>query len=153
MELEKSKKKVKTMKNQVRNEKPSRKIYLGWKHSTELGPYSIMKTKDGGGQQILDVAKETTYQELVDLISGIYFPRGVSQSKGLQISDLDIFIASFNGTGILEQTSETEFTVGLYFKKIKSTPVRMYLHSRPKHVSIFICDIEINAPKQTNEHK
>ncbi|XP_053388509.1 uncharacterized protein LOC128551637 [Mercenaria mercenaria] len=91
------KKKVRNEKrNILRNEKPTRRLYIGWKHKA-TGHFKIVSASKGGGQRLLDVRKDSSYTELVKLICDCYFPNGYSKWQGLSINDVTYFIGNFTG--------------------------------------------------------
>ena len=94
-----------------------------------------MSVTDGGGSQVIDVDKECNLVELQATILNVYFPNGKSEPKNMLINNLSFFIASFSGQGLPDLEESGGFTVGRYFQYVKSTPVRLYLHTNIKEVS------------------
>jgi hypothetical protein len=114
--------------NEPKNEKPTRRIYVGWKHLTS-NVYKIVTVKDGGGQQVIDVNKDSDLEQLKEIILNIYFPNGRSEVKCLELNELGYFIASFSGQQLPGLEEFGGFTVGSYCRFVKSSPVRLYLHT------------------------
>lgn len=113
--------------------KLTRRLYVGWKHSIRAGVYKLISASKGGGQQIVDFNKDLTLNQLISEITDIFFPNGMSEAQDLRLDALDVHLASFSGSPIQETDENGEsFTVGNYFRKMKSTPVRIYLHTELK---------------------
>lgn len=78
----------------------------------------------------MDFNKDLTLNQLISEITDIFFPNGMSEAQDLRLDALDVHLASFSGSPIQETDENGEsFTVGNYFKKMKLTPVRIYLHT------------------------
>lgn len=113
--------------------KLTRRLYVGWKHSIRAGVYKLISASKGGGQQIVDFNKDLTLNQLISEITDIFFPNGMSEAQDLRLDALDVHLASFSGSPIQETDENGEsFTVGNYFRKMKPTPVRIYLHTELK---------------------
>ena len=111
-----------------RNEKPTKRLYVGWKHQTKVtGSFKVVSAGKGGGQQALDVRKESSFTELVKLICDCYFPNGYSKWQDLSLNDVTYFIGNFTGEPVL--TMDGEFTFYKYLSNQASCPVRLYLHT------------------------
>lgn len=95
--------------------------------------FKVVTLSKGGGQQIIDVSKNTTYEDLEKQILDLYFPKGRSMAQNLKLSDLNHYLASFSGDPLPRCfQNDHEFMVGNYFDHIKTYPVRVYLHTRKK---------------------
>lgn len=133
------------------NTKLTRRVYLGWKHEIKPGIYKLIPASKGGGQQILDVHKDLDYCSLHKEVRDIFFPNGISQAQNLKIEEIKSHLASFSGSNLPNFDDEGGFTVGKYFRNVKSCPVRMYLHTQrcvcflqfKKKFAIGKCIIEI----------
>jgi hypothetical protein len=137
-ELSQSRKKRRAVHNEKRNinrnEKLTRRLYVGWKHQTKAtGSFKVVSASKGGGQQTLDVRKESSYTELVKLICDCYFPNGYSKWQDLNLNDVTYFIGNFTGEPV--PTMDGDFTFAKYLSKQASYPVRLYLHTETVHVS------------------
>ena len=66
--------------------KVTRRIYLGWKHEGRrrgAGPSSVLVTAgQGGGQQVRDLPRGMSLEELMESAKDIYFPQGVNLTSG-----------------------------------------------------------------------
>ena len=126
----KKKRKTHTVRNErsmIRNEKATRRLYIGWKHQTKQGLYKVVPASKGGGQQVLDVPKQCSHSDLVKLVCDCYFPNGYSKWQGLHLKNLMFFIGNFTGEEV--PTMEGNFTFAKYVLMQPSTPMRLYLHT------------------------
>lgn len=110
--------------------KATRRLYIGWKHEIRLGTFKLVSASRGGGQQIIDSNKEFDYSSLLKEIKEIYFPNGISLEQNMKIDDISCYLASFSGAALPKMEDEGGFTVGKYFKSLKTSPVRIYLHTQ-----------------------
>ncbi|XP_053372911.1 uncharacterized protein LOC123560267 [Mercenaria mercenaria] len=106
--------------NIIRNEKPTRCLYIGWKHKA-TGHFKIVSASKGGGQRLLDVRKDSSYTELVKLICDCYFPNGYSKWQDLSINDITYFIGNFTGEPV--PTMDGNFTFSKYMSTQASFPM------------------------------
>lgn len=86
----------------------------------------------GGGQQIVDFNEDLTLNQLISEITDIFFPNGMSEAKDLRLPGRCLRCAP----GILfwlpnsrDRREWGVFYSWKLFKKMKSTPVRIYLHT------------------------
>ena len=77
--------------------KPTRRVYCGWKHAVSPDVFKVVTLSKGGGQQIIDVSKDTIYEVLEKQILDLYFPHGKSIAQNVKLSDLKYYLASFSG--------------------------------------------------------
>lgn len=89
----------------------------------------------GGGSRSINASKSATLSELKEQICNVYFTDGHAPLYELKLADLDVFLANFSGIQIEEtiKTSEGDnvsFTFGLYLETQKSSPIRIYLHTK-----------------------
>lgn len=115
--------------NANRNEKLTRRLYVGWKHQANAAQaFKVVTASKGGGQQTLDVPKDSSYSEVLKLICDIYFPQGYSKWQNLNLRDVTYFIGNFTGEPL--PTMEGRFTLLKYLSQVSSSPVRLYLHTQ-----------------------
>jgi hypothetical protein len=134
MELQGKRRQTKTIKKSVVT-KSTRRVRVGWKHQISENKYKVMSTKEGGGQQIIDLQKEISLKKACEEILDIYFPNG--RSLNLNLSDLNYHLATFTD----ERITGKDLTVGQYFENVQSHPVRWYLHTSIKvYISIYFCE-------------
>lgn len=132
-DLKRERVRIQETKKIKRHFKPTRRIYCGWKHAVRSDVFKVVTLSKGGGQQIIDVSKDTTYEVLEKQILDLYFPKARSMAQNLKLSDLNHYLASFSGDPLPRSFQNNhEFTVGNYFDHIKTYPVRVYLHTTKK---------------------
>lgn len=112
--------------------KPTRRVYCGWKHAVSPDVFKVVTLSKSGGQQIIDVSKDTIYEVLEKQILDLYFPHGKSIAQNVKLSDLNYYLASFSGEPLPRFPNNGGFTVGKFFEHIKTYPVRVYLHTTRK---------------------
>lgn len=96
--------------------------------------FKLVSVGKGGGQQIIDVHKDLDHSSLLKEVTEVYFPNGFSKAQNLKLEDVFHYVASFSGSTLPLMEEEGGFTVSKYFKRMKSVPVRMYLHTQPSQV-------------------
>lgn len=132
-DLKRERVRIQKTKKIKRHFKPTRRIYCGWKHAVRSDVFKVVTLSKGGGQQIIDVSKDTTYEVLEKQILDLYFPKARSMAQNLKLSDLNHYLASFSGDPLPRSFQNNhEFSVGNYFDHIKTYPVRVYLHTTKK---------------------
>ena len=105
-------------------------------------------SKQRGGQQLIDVSKETSYDELEKQVVDLYFPRGRSMAQNLELADLNFYLASFSGEPLPKFLCDGGFTVSKLFEHIKTYPVRVYLHTSKKdHDDSYLPDLDLQVCK------
>ena len=110
--------------------KDTRRVTVGWLHNRKR----IVAGK-GGGSQDIDVDRHISYADTLELFTNIYFPNGENTITGFKIGDMErCFIASYTGQPINDIIPEDNFTFGDLVTKMKSSPVRLYLHTEDVQV-------------------
>lgn len=92
--VDKWKKKLKLIKSHF---KQTRRIYCGRNYAVMSDMFKVVTLSKGNGQQIIDVLKDTTYEDLEKQILYIFFSKWRTKAKNLQLSDLNRYFASFSG--------------------------------------------------------
>lgn len=122
LELQQKKTTTKIVKRMT-TKKCSRRVYVGWKHLVAPGKYKVMSTKEGGGQQKVDLDKDLSIEDATKQILAVYFPNG--RSVSLSLSEVSYHLASFTNEDI-----SSNQTVGQYFDTVRSHPVRWYFSTK-----------------------
>ena len=71
----------------------------------------------------------------------MYFPNGKSMFNNLNLDDLITYMATFAGVIVKEMIEGVPRTAGEYFENIKTSPVRLYLHTEMKVILCFIYNL------------
>ena len=79
---------------------------------------------------MLDIDKNSSYAELVQMIVERYFPQGKSKWQNLDINELTYFVGTYTGEPVPSMEETGGFTVAKYFDLLKAYPVRLYLHTQ-----------------------
>ena len=83
--------------------------------------YKVVTTRRGGGQQIIDVNKSCSNDDLLHTIVNVYFPNGRCLTQSLDITALKYYVATFQGE--LVPDLDGNFTLERYLASLKSYPV------------------------------
>lgn len=98
LELQKSREiRAKSPKKDIKKNKLTRRLYVGWKHAINKNVFKIITANKGGGQYIMDLNKDLTLSELTKEITEVFFPNGVSEAQNIRIAEVDFYIAAFSG--------------------------------------------------------
>jgi hypothetical protein len=93
----------------------------------------------GGGKYFLDVEKNTTLPEMHNQLTHKFFPDGKNFVSGLLLCELDTFLATFTGKALPERLLSGQlFTIGEFIKEMKTSPLRLYLHTSIKVKTIIV---------------
>lgn len=114
--------------NSKKAETDTLRILCGWKHkpSRQSRTYKIVQNGSGGGNHPLDISKTATKDEVLEIIAGLFLPEGSCPAQdGLKRVDVTCWVGDFSGNRLGEDFS----TMGEYYHKRKTTPVRLYLHT------------------------
>ncbi|XP_053374839.1 G2/M phase-specific E3 ubiquitin-protein ligase-like [Mercenaria mercenaria] len=111
--------------NVNRQEKSTRRILFGWKHMSKKS-YQLITANKGGGSVVLDVPKQSLIDSLKEQVTEHFFPGGENKIQGLKTEHLILFLATFTGEEVEGNLVDD------ILKNLKSSPVRLYLHSRQK---------------------
>lgn len=132
LELQKQRKtgRTKSLKKDQKT-KLTRRLYVGWKHSIRAEVYKLISASKGGVQQIVDFNKDLTLDQLIwEIITDIFFSKWDVGAPGFKTGCLRC------ASGILfwlpnsrDRREWGVFYSWKLFKKMKSTPVRIYLHT------------------------
>ena len=81
------------------------KVEFGWKHfCTKTKRYMQRKKNNGGGTRSLDVNKNATMEELLQLAKGLFFAGGISPAG--RANSMMMNIGNYNGVIIEEPTTD-----------------------------------------------
>jgi hypothetical protein len=83
----------------------------------------------GGGRQIIEAEKSMGLKELEQKVLDLYFPNGKSFAQGLELGQLNHFLASYTGAALPETIQDEPFTVERFTQMIGTNPIRIYLHT------------------------
>lgn len=61
--------------------KPNRRIYCGRNHAVMSDILKVVTLSKGGGKQIIDVSKDTTYEDLEKQTLYLFFSKGRSKAQ------------------------------------------------------------------------
>uniref|UniRef100_A0A8W8MLP4 Uncharacterized protein n=1 Tax=Magallana gigas TaxID=29159 RepID=A0A8W8MLP4_MAGGI len=77
----------------------------------------------------------------------------MSEAQDLRLDALDVHLGSFSGSPIQDSDENGEsFTVGNYFKKMKLTPVRIYLHTELHKIDSARKYVIVDRPDQLDDN-
>ncbi|XP_033756612.1 uncharacterized protein LOC117339234 isoform X2 [Pecten maximus] len=136
--------------------KLTRRLYVGWKHEVRQGIYKLVSASKGGGQQVLDLHRDTSKAELMREVLTLFFPGGQSLAQNVTSDEVNYHLASFSGAPIPDMDGEGGFTVGKYVSHIKTSPIRIYLHTQKKTDDLSDLDLPSlsrTRPSQSNSRE
>lgn len=105
---------------------PLKKIQVGWHHYNEdLKRHVAVRLAKGGGTRELSVPLSTTEEDMIDLLTNVFFPEGFSVHGC--IDELQFKLANFK----CQEVTGDEFTsLSSYIAKHNLSKVKIYLLSR-----------------------
>lgn len=89
--------------------------------------HCLVSASKGGGQQILDVRRDSTLTELEQQLLNTYLTDGENIAQQFKVSELEFHLATFNGSLLPDTIEGMPFTLELYCDKLATYPVRVYL--------------------------
>ena len=113
--------------------KRTRLVHLGWQNfNDKKRKYTAVK-KCGGSRQ-LEIHKEATKKEIIEMATNIFFPGGKSHLGSLALFNCDLgnFGCDSIADGSCEDTESTCFTLESYIKSNKLSHVRLYLLTKKR---------------------
>ena len=116
LELQKSREiRTKSPKKDIKKNKLTRRLYVGWKHAINKNVFKIITASKGGGQHVMDLNKDLTLSELTKEITEVFFPNGVSEAQNIRIAEVDFYIAAFSGEKLVHVDGDGNFfSLGTY---------------------------------------
>ncbi|XP_053569278.1 uncharacterized protein LOC128659724 [Bombina bombina] len=106
-------------------ERKTRQMELGWLHYQAFC-YKQVRRPLGGGTRIINVKKDDTVSNIMDIGKNLFFPNGISK-KG-RLVDMDIMV-SLLGT---YEPLQPDLTVRNLFDQTQHKHLRLYICSKPK---------------------
>ena len=110
------------------------KFEFGWKHwCPRSESYKQKKKTGGGGTRVLEVHRDASVKDCLQLAKELFFPLGVSPEGKLE--DMDMSVGDFNGTCITNVVVDGEavpFTAERYEQATGFTKPRLYVLTKEK---------------------
>ena len=128
--------------NNMKVEKRTRRVYIGWKHQDKTGSYKIVPIHKGGGTQVLDLDKTLTYENMTKQICGCFFPDGYSRCQNMYLDGVHYYVGTYTGAPI---SVDANFTFGRFMAEQHTYPIRLYLHTETPKVNLY-CLLKARVP-------
>ena len=103
-------------------------VSIGWKnYDNKTDKFIIVRAEKGGGTREVLFPNESTYDDILQRCTDVFFPEGMSNAG--DINHFNLSLMNFKSTPI-----DSSFTLGEYIKEHHLTKTRIYFYTKKKTI-------------------